>query len=260
MRNSHLYLSYFLHWLNLVDEHSLHAPYIYELYTTIIKIEDSSHDFYEIEKVRNNFKESDSIIEVEDFGAGSVRLSGNIRKVSDIANYGITRKKFSRLLVRLIEFLDARNIVELGTSLGINTLYLSSPQNVMVNTFEGSKQLCNIAHEVFKGMKRDNVNVIEGNINSTLLEFTMASQSIDLAYIDANHKYNPTIEYFELLLNKSHKKTCIVIDDIHLSKEMSSAWKYIQNHHEVTLSLDLFYVGIIFVDPEMMKQHYVLSL
>lgn len=262
MLNFHQLKSYFKYWLNVVDEHSLHSPFVYEIYTNVIAPKGRNigiSKFADIEKIRSNFQNSTTKIKIKDLGAGSKLDNGAFRSVADIAKYGLTKNKYSRLFVRIIEYLNAKNIVELGTSLGINTLYLSSDDSVEVNTFEGSSSLYDIAHEVFKGMHRNNIKIIEGNINDTLPEFIMHSKSIDLIYMDANHQYEPTIEYFELFLKRCHDKSCIIIDDIHLSKEMDRAWKYILNHYGVTLTMDLFNVGIVFVNPELTKQHYTLS-
>ncbi|MEM6522968.1 MAG: class I SAM-dependent methyltransferase [Bacteroidota bacterium] len=250
--------SYLNYWLDAVNLHSLQSPFVYEIYKHVIDKRKRLPPDPSIEKIREKFKASSNSIEIDDFGSGSRKNNGTTRKITDIALYGITESKYSRIMSGLIEYMDYRNVVELGTSLGINTLYLSKKSHSKITTFEGSSSLVNIASEVL-GHQRKNVNVIEGNIDITLPEYLEESEKIDFVYIDANHQYNATLRYFDLVLRKSHDQTCFVFDDIHLSREMASAWIHIIGHYQVTLTLDLYQIGIVFINPELRKQHYVLE-
>lgn len=252
--------SYFKYWLNAVDKHSLQAPFIYELYTTVIKTDTMTHEFEAIEGIRDKYKRSSESIPVVDFGAGSKVSNGHTRKIKDIASRGLTQKKYSELLYRLCKFLDAKNIVELGTSLGINTLYLAaSNKNVAVSTFEGSPSLCEIAKDTFEQAYTNNIRIVEGNIDDNLQAFIDNSPPIDIAFIDANHRYAPTVSYFNTMLTKLHDQSCLIFDDIHWSEEMDKAWKEIRSHYRVSLSIDLYQMGLVFFNPDLRKQHYVLQ-
>ncbi len=159
----------------------------------------------------------------------------------------------------MIRYMKCTNVLELGTSLGINALYLSLYRNCTVTTFEGSGSLANIANELLED-QRENVQVIEGNIDDTLPHFLEQSDKLDFVYFDANHRYNATLKYYDLCLRKSHNTTCFVFDDIHLTPEMEKAWIWIKNHYQVTLTIDLYQIGIVFINPDLSKQHYVLEL
>ncbi|ELR68683.1 Hypothetical protein C900_05946 [Fulvivirga imtechensis AK7] len=259
MSKLHQISSYIEYWLNAVDQHSLHAPFVYELYTKVVKNSEDATTYRHIEALREKFVHSSKNIQLEDFGAGSAVTKNNIRQISNIATYGVTQPRYAQLIHRISCFLEVKHAVELGTALGINTLYMASKRDAQVHTFEGSSQLCGIAREVFAGEGMTNIHLIEGNIDDTLPEFIMRSPAIDLAFIDANHRFIPTINYFELLIKKAHKASCFIFDDIHWSKEMEKAWKHIIQHYSVTLSLDLYQLGLVFFNPELRKQHYVLQ-
>ena len=51
----------------------------------------------------------------------------------------------------------------------------------------------------------------------------------------------------------------LIIADIHWSKEMQQAWDTIKNHYQVTLSIDIYQMGIVFFNPEIRKQDYILA-
>lgn len=255
MSKIHQLFSYFSYWLNEENEHSLQAPFIYDLYKKVIKSKDIRSEFEDIEKVRSQFLKSDKIIDVVDYGSGSTKS----KKISKIVSMGISSKKYAQLLNKLINYLDAKRIIELGTSLGITTLYLSTEQDSTITTFEGDPSLSAIASAVFAGNNRKNVSIIEGNIDATLPSFIDTSQKVDLVYFDANHTFEATTSYFDMLLKLVHDNTCFVFDDIHRSAEMERAWNKIKAYFEVTLTVDLFQMGIVFFNPEIRKQDYTLT-
>jgi hypothetical protein len=77
--------------------------------------------------------------------------------------------------------------------------------------------------------------------------------------MDANHRYQPTLQYFERLLPKINETSIVVLDDIHYSREMEQAWQELKKHRIVYGSADLFRCGILFFDPSLNKQHVILQ-
>lgn len=237
----------------------MHAPFVYDLNKKVISNTADKSDYSDIEKVRHNFLTSNKSIEVTDYGSGSAVEQNKTRHINKIAAQGTTKAKYCQLLARLVEYVEAKEILELGTSLGLTTLYLSRNKETKVTTFEGASSLCAIAQAVFDGNDRSNISLVEGNIDSTLPKQLASKQKIDFAFIDANHTTEATVHYFEWLMNAKHDKSCFVFDDIHMNKGMEKAWKTIISHYEVTLSIDLFQMGIVFLNPEIRKQHYILT-
>lgn len=230
---------------------------MFDLFTQVISKPSDKDN--EIEALRFALTHSRKAIEITDFGAGS-RVSGKTnRSIGSIAKYSTTPSKFSRFLTKAINYYGYSNILELGTSLGINTLYMSSPSPTHVTTFEGDPTLAEIARKHFDNFGRENIDLIVGNIDKTLPEQLKTLGPIDIAYLDANHRYAPTLHYYELIQPLTHKKSMIVIDDIHWSKEMNQAWYELKNRSEVTLSIDLFEGGLLFFDPNIQKADYILK-
>lgn len=249
--------TYFSYWLDAVDEHSLHSPFLFDLYTKVIKIEEDG--IPEIEKLRASLLKTKREISVVDLGAGSKHLGDGKRLISDIAETSLSDLRFSLLYFRLIKHIDAKNIIELGTSLGINTLYLAQKKNAKVYTFEGSESILEVANDTFEFASAKNIELIKGNIDSTLYSNLSRLPKADFVFMDANHQYAPTLKYFEWLLAKIHHQSILVIDDIHSSEGMEKAWKEIRNHDLIYTSIDLYRCGILFFDPSLNKQHVVLQ-
>lgn len=164
------------------------------------------------------------------------------------------------LYLQIIKHIEANYVIELGTAMGLNTLYLASPKDVRVFTFEGRKSMIDIALTHFELFEKKNIKLIEGNIDQTLSVFLQSPEKIPFALIDANHRYEPTLRYFNQLVRRMNEKSVLVIDDIHWSAEMEKAWLELSRHELVYGSIDLYRCGILFFDPALNKQHFILSL
>ena len=82
---------------------------------------------------------------------------------------------------------------------------------------------------------------------------------IDMAYIDGNHRLEPTLNYFEQLLGKKNNSSIFIFDDIHWSKEMEEAWERIKTHPSVRCTIDIFFLGFVFFREEFKaKQDFMI--
>jgi predicted O-methyltransferase YrrM len=213
--------------------------------------------FDAIEKERIRLLMNKSVISTMDFGTGKNRKV----TISKIAKRSLKKAGQAQVLFRIIRYLNCRNIVELGTSLGITTMYLASVnKNDSIITFEGCSNRAGIAQELFNKHDLKNISLIEGNIDKTLLETLDKSNKPDFYFIDANHQYQSLKEYFNICLNYSTEKTIIVIDDIYWSDGMQKAWKEIIDYPEVTATIDIFHMGIVFLKKDLQKKNYKLRL
>lgn len=245
------------YWLDAVNEHSLHSPFLYDLYEKVIKAETES--FPDIESLRAKLLEDHREIEVTDLGAGSKHTPHPKRLISEIAKNSLSESKFSALYLRLARHINAKTIIELGTSLGINTLYLAKQKDSHVFTFEGSDSIADIAEISFEFGSANNIELIRGNIDTTLYSNLSRMPKADLVFMDANHQYAATKKYFEWLMMKIHHKSILILDDIHDNPGMERAWRELRKHDLVYVSIDLYRCGILFFDPSLNKQHVVLQ-
>jgi predicted O-methyltransferase YrrM len=253
-------LNYISYLFSAGDEHSIHSPFVFDLYTKAIKPRKKFYVFNGIESLRNELLQSKRSITIKDFGAGSKVDSSLTRTIGSIAKHSEKAPHIAHLIFRIIEYLKPTVIFDLGTSLGITTIYEASVhQRSKVITFEGCPETSMIARENFRRRHLTNIELIEGNIDETLPKKTKEIQQIDYVFFDANHRYEPTIRYFETCLEKAHDDSVFVFDDIHWSQEMEKAWEYIRNHPRVIITIDLFFIGLVFFRKKQPKQHFTLK-
>ena len=158
------------------------------------------------------------------------------------------------------KYYQSKTLIELGTSLGITTSYLAlSGANSTVYTLEGSRNIAAIAIDNFDKNHLKNIQLIQGNFEKTIPPLVAKIESVDLLFVDGNHRKQPTIEYFKTFLKKSNNQSIFIFDDIHWSKEMEEAWEVIKQHDSVTLSIDLFFIGLVFFSHDFkVKQHFTI--
>lgn len=263
MINSWQIKHYIKHWFTANRKgHGVHSPFVYDLVENVFSNTFEFYAFNELNKTRKQLQLNDAELEVTDLGAGSKKFSSNKRKISDIAKYGISSKKQSEIYFKLINYLKCECIIELGTSIGLNTLYLHEAAPLArVYTLEGSSQIAHFAKRLFTEKKIDTINLIEGNFKDTLPELLKGITRFDLLYIDGDHTYESTIHYFEMALQKKHARSVIIFDDIYWSEGMTKAWEEIKQYKEVKASIDCFYFGMIFFREEFkQKEHFKLYI
>jgi predicted O-methyltransferase YrrM len=237
--------------------HGVHSPFVFNFIKNVLNDKQAYEAYNAIEDVRKRLFKNDEVLTIEDFGAGSMVAKSNKRKVSVIARSSLKPTKFSQLLFRMVKYYQPKTIVELGTSLGVTTSYLASAANATVYTFEGASEVAAAARKNFENLSLKNIHLIQGNFDDTLSTQLKGLPAVDFAFIDGNHRKQPTLNYFYQLLEKSNENSIFVFDDIHWSKEMEEAWKEIQSHTAVTLTIDLFFIGIVFFRKEQkVQQHF----
>lgn len=235
----------------------MHSPFFFDFYEKVIQNKSGFPGLPQIESVREKLLQSTMEITIEDLGAPSQHFKDQKRPLAKVAATSAQSKKQAELLYRIVQHIHATSIVELGTSVGLTTLYLANNTESRVTTFEGNAYLINIAKTHFEIFNATNIKLIEGNIDSALPRFLQNPGKIQFALLDANHRYEPTLRYFQQLSRRMDDKGVIVVDDIYYSTEMERAWNELKHNELIYGSIDLFDMGILFFDPALNRQHYI---
>jgi predicted O-methyltransferase YrrM len=238
--------------------HGIHSPFVFDFVKNVLNDKKTYPAYKPIESLRKKMLVNATVIEVEDFGAGSTVIKTKKRIVSAIAASSLKPKKYAQLLYRMVKYYKPETILELGTSFGITTAYLASANETStIFTCEGSSAIASIAKQNFETLQLKNVQLTEGDFSGTLSPLLSDLNTVNFAFADGNHRKEPTLDYFQQLLNHSTATTILVFDDIHWSAEMEKAWDTIKQHPSVTLTIDLFFIGIVFINPDFkIPQHF----
>lgn len=240
--------------------HGTHSPFIFHFITNILNDKKQYEEYAGVEKLRSRLLSDNTILEVEDFGAGSSVNKTNKWTISSIAKSSAKPKKYGQLLFRMVKEYKPNQLLELGTSLGITTSYLAlGNTKADIISMEGANEVAEVAAKNFETLGLQNIAIQRGNFDHILPDVIKKQSSFDFIFIDGNHRQEPTERYFMELLTRINNDSIIIFDDIHWSKEMEAAWDSIKGHPEVSCTIDLFFVGIVLFRKEFLaKQHFVI--
>jgi len=261
MLNFRFAKDYLLHRFKAKTRHGVHSPFVYRLIDKVIYDFEPKKVYAGIEALRKQLLNDKRSIQVTDLGAGSKVNNDQTKKISDIARNALKPRRLAQLLYRLAADLKPLNIIELGTCLGITTVYLqnASPK-AKVYSLEGSPETAAVALETFQKAGLTNIAEITGNFDDTLPGVIKELDQLDFVFVDGNHQRDATIKYFEWCLAKVHEDTMLIFDDIYWSEGMKEAWQEIKAHPRVTVTVDLFWIGLVFFKKGQAKEDFLVKI
>ena len=239
--------------------HGIHSPFVYDLVTRVIVAGDPPAAAGKVEMIRRDMMKDGRFIEQVDLKTGCGRVKARRKRIAGIARSSPVSRKYGVLLHDLAAGFGSDLILELGTSLGISSMYmaLAAPQVPLI-TLEGSRQAADVAEENFRKAGTGNIRIICGLFSDTLPQITEMRITPGLVFIDGDHRREALLSYFDSVAGIAGDNTVVVIDDINYSPEMAGAWREIMKHGKVTLSIDLYRMGIVFFRKGMVLNHYVI--
>ncbi len=256
----------YLQWLkNSKTRHGVHSPFVYRFLDQCLYRESDQALFKIPEAHRIKLKNNHTILEFIDPGAGNKKQKNKAStksikkiKVRQIALNSLQKPRNCRLFNRIIHFFGCRTVLEMGTSFGITTSYMSLAGNhLKIDTIEGAQPVADLAEKYFKDSGFTNINLHRGNFDQ-ILEDVVSGKKYDLIFIDGNHRGEKTLEYFQKLTKHINVMGVIIVDDIRWSESMLEAWHNIKMHPDVTVSIDLFSMGIVFFDKRFTKEEFAI--
>lgn len=260
MLNFRFAKDYLLHRLKGKTRHGTHSPFVYRLVDKVIYDFSPKKVYDEPESLRRDLLSDERMINVTDLGAGSHLNNSSEKKVSVIAKNALKPPKLAQLLYRLVADQQPKNMIELGTCLGITAVYLKKAAlAAQLYTLEGCPETAGIAAQVFKKAGLTGIEQVTGNFDDTLPGVIMKLDKIDFVFIDGNHTKEATLRYFEWCLPKVHENTLLIFDDIYWSEGMKEAWNEIKANPRVTVTIDLFWIGLVYFRKGQVKEDFLIK-
>jgi len=220
------YLSYLIKGKS---KYYIHSPFVYQLVSEVIQDDRHFYAFDEIEEIK------------------------------DIAKHASASHKKGKLLFNVAHHFNSKQILELGTSLGLSTAYLAkvSSKN-SITTVEACGNTAKEAQANLNTLHLNNVHLIKNTFEKAIPVLLNKKEPFDLIYFDGNHRKEATLQYFNQLLSLKKESSIFVFDDINWSDGMHEAWIEITAHPAVSVSVDLFQVGLVFFKSDQANQHFQL--
>ncbi|MGB0777340.1 MAG: O-methyltransferase [Flavobacteriaceae bacterium] len=249
--------SYIRFYLKSSNQHGVHSPFVFKFLCNGIYKNIDKRKLRNWQNYRKYLREITQTIPNYNIGAQSRIIRGSGAPINKIAKIAGSSRKKAVLLIKIIQYFNSQKVLELGTNVGLGTyaLKLGSPHSNIV-TIEGNTELCKFSQAQFEKLKLKDIRVVQSEFSTSLKK--LDKQSFDLIFIDGNHQYKSTLEYFNWALEHLNQGGLIIFDDIYWSNQMTQAWEEIQNDDRIHLSIDFFHLGIIMKRPKQRKQHFIL--
>ena len=244
-------IKFFRFYFSATTIYRVHSPMVYTFCEQVIEDNRRFYAFSHIEYLRNILLKNENLIEVTDFGVGSaVDGKQQQRSIQSIAKHALSPAIQCRMLFRMVHLYKPKTMLELGTSLGISTLYQAqAAQRAQFITLEGAPSVARMADRLLKRLDSPNVQLLIGPFAKTLPKALQQLDRLDYAFIDGNHQREAVLNYFEQCLHYVHTDSILVVDDIYWSASMEQAWESIKKHPQVTFTIDLYLFGVVFFKP-----------
>ncbi len=242
--------------------YKIHSQFVYDFINNILRDKEKYAHYDVLWKHRNKLSKSRDPIETVDFGVGSGKntYSTKIHTLGKIVRLRSHKENELKLLYRIVKYYQPNNILEFGTAAGISAVYIKAAnKSSNMISMEGCANLASKADESFAELGLHNIETSVGNFDTNLHTVLKKFNTLDFVFFDGNHRKEPTLKYFEECVKLSNENSIFVFDDIHWSKGMESAWETIKEDNRVSITIDIFWFGIVFFRKGIEKQNFILN-
>ncbi len=254
-------IRYIKYLITSKSRYRIHSDFVYGFINDVLRDKTYFDDYSKLWDYRNKFASSNDQIETVDFGfaAGNKAYRTNILTLKSLVRSRTHSKSRLELLYRLSKYSKSKNILEFGTAVGISSSYIKmgSPSSKMIS-MEGCANLASKADEMHSALKLDNIEITTGNFDTNLQNVLKKFETLDFVFFDGNHREEPTLRYYQVCSKYITENSIFVFDDIHWSSGMENAWDQIKKDNRVSITIDLFWFGIVFFRKGIEKQDFII--
>ena len=234
----------------------IHSPYLFEFIHDVVFNGASTRTPGELTNVHRELHNDVTMIPADTMGARSRFDRAGEHTVGSFVRRSSVSERVGSLLFRITRWSRPDMILELGTGLGVSALYLASGHpEVPLHSFEGNTERAAFAAQLFCRSHLERISIHWGDLDQKLDDFLPQMEGKIVSFVDANHRYDPTIRYVKVLVEKAGDESVIIMDDIYWSKGMFKAWKEVISWPEVRISIDLFHMGILLLRKDLQKSN-----
>lgn len=148
-----------------------------------------------------------------------------------------------KLILKVIAYFKPISSLEIDNSLGLvaSVIKITQP-NATVTTIANTPGTAGFIENLFS----------ENQVKAT------KNKPFDLVFFNSAEK--ATLSYFESCLSSVHNETFFIFKDLYNSKEMRTTWAKIKQHTKVTVTIDVFHYGFVFIRKEQQKEHFKIRI
>ena len=208
------------------SEYSIHSPFVYDFMKKVLYDRGSNRDY---------------------------DLMLRISRLLDGKKYPTRRRrKEGRLLYRLVRYLEPETVLTFGQLSALNTSALALGNLQTKVYLEQSSDFL----ETLNSMGVVNVSLIRHDGNE---EEQFERLNTGFVFYALDDFGDDTWNNLEDGFGTVDEETVLVFEGIHHSRHTEAAWEAIKANEDVTVTMDLYCIGIVFFREGIEKQDFVLK-
>ncbi len=249
MRYFWKYLSYLFHAKHRKG-FGIHSPFVFYLVTMVIEEKLPYYRFVQIENLRTLLTKTKKKIRENRDGVE------NERRILDFVRESSISPSYDQLLFRLVNFFKPKNVVEIGDSVGITTLYLAtSDTRRPTYTICESKELADFAHTTFGKIGLQNIIQLTGSVEEKLPAVLSKEKNVDFVYIGREVSVESIQKSLDMLSPSFTGKTVLLMSDI-WKDDRKKLWKSVKKQVGGRVSIDMFHYGMLIFNEDLQCEDY----
>jgi hypothetical protein len=240
--------------------HGIHSPFLFKYINEVFLFLPERGILNNLKKIQNKLECSEGLKLIELWNIDAIFNPKQKEKQAERKSALIPGLKYSRLLHNICTSLNPDSIVEIGNSEAISAFHLFLPAGkanftvIEQNSNPDDRRLDRLLE-----MEPANVQINRLNHPDILNKLFDESTGTALCIIHLEKGQDNLSDYFDSLINKCRSGSVIVLTGIHKSDTSESAWQYVKQFERVRVTLDLFFLGILFTREELMKENYIIK-
>lgn len=234
----------------------IHSPYLYRFITVVLQNKYPYYCFKDIENRADAATTSSFCPETTLWKYPGENTPGETDARQTQKNNAACRQ----ILFRIIQDARFENLLEIGASTGLETLYMqfANPKARCV-TATDSPALTAILQRRFYANAVENIYIQTLDKENNLENITNSFKRIDFVLFNRVNT-EQLWEGFHLCQSKRKNNAIFAVLDIHKNADKARVWKNIQKNEDVRVTIDLYHMGIILFHPELQKKAYTIKM
>lgn len=240
-------VDYISYYMSGTTRHGLHSPFVYN-FADFVLYQNSNMNFEMIENQRLSMIQSKSKFE---------KIS-----LSEFAANNTLKAKYGRLLQRMTDFYPIQSILEIGNNSGIESNYLLS--NIVINQKHLEFYSTLEVNDYFQKVRNETVSAFDQFYQANFVEIHKNDQLMNHQLVDLMvfHGQPNDAEQFWKFYDQYKfnlgTQSMLILTNIRITHEHYLIWNQMSHLNEVTASIELFNMGILFFRTEQLQQKFIL--
>lgn len=240
-------IDFLKHQFTANTRHGTHSPFVYKLADEVIYDFSLKSEYKDVEAQRKLLL-NDS------------RQITPPRNLAAIARKHVNSPRLAQLVYRLAKFQNPKSIIEIGANLGFTTAYLAKAQpSLTVISIAQCTNTTAVCTETLARLGLENVNIQVGDVQQQLLKAIAKTTPLGLVYFNSSDIKKQLYACFQLCLAAATEDTMFIIDDIYRNSDTKVTWRQIKEDSRVTVTVDSFWIGLVFFRKGQAKEHFKLK-